>query len=103
MKLPRWAKIALGALFILIGLLGLVLPLLQGLFFLAAGLLLLSEAVPPLRRKLRNVEERYPKLHRMLRRLRRKDGRLDLRKLLTLTVIISALCIAAFYLARHFA
>jgi uncharacterized membrane protein YbaN (DUF454 family) len=54
-KLAGWA-------FILLGLAGLVLPVLQGILFLLVGLYLLSSESPWAARLLHKLRERFPKI-----------------------------------------
>jgi uncharacterized membrane protein YbaN (DUF454 family) len=62
-QLKRFLVITLGVLSIIIGLAGLVLPILQGWLFLAIGILLLSMYSPGLRRWLYRHTSKFPKLH----------------------------------------
>ena len=65
------ARIAVGWLFIFLGLIGLALPLLQGILFLIIGVAILAPYVP-LFRKLRDTAyHRFPRLHSRVRLLRR--------------------------------
>jgi uncharacterized membrane protein YbaN (DUF454 family) len=52
----------LGWVLVVLGVLGLVLPLLQGLLFLAVGLYLLSFEQPWVRRQRAELERRFPKV-----------------------------------------
>lgn len=52
----------LGWLFILLGILGLFLPVLQGILFLLIGLYLLSTTSPWAERLLNRLRERFPKI-----------------------------------------
>ena len=63
-------RLALGGLFILLGLAGLVLPILQGWLFLGLGILILSADVPFLRRFICWFEDRIPIVRRIMSRLR---------------------------------
>ena len=63
-KLKRGFVLTGAILFILIGLVGLVLPFLQGLLFITIGLLLLSLVVPQVRLFLDRHTIRYPHIHR---------------------------------------
>ncbi|MDB5225389.1 MAG: hypothetical protein JWL87_341 [Candidatus Adlerbacteria bacterium] len=67
-KLKRVFIVTLGVLFIIVGLLGLVLPLLQGWFFLAIGGLLLSMYSPGIRTWMDRHTIKYPKLHAFVQR-----------------------------------
>ncbi len=58
-RLPRPLRIAAAALLIALGALGLVLPVLQGLLFLGAGLSLLAADVPAANRLRRRLVERW--------------------------------------------
>jgi len=61
----RWKRLlilATGWLFVLLGILGLVLPVLQGILFLAIGFYLLSLESPWVHRKMEQVRERYPRI-----------------------------------------
>lgn len=81
---PRpWRRVALtvaGWAFIVLGVLGLFLPILQGLLFLAIGLLLLARVSPRARLIVQRLRRRFPWLDRAMRhgqdRLRLWRGRL---------------------------
>ena len=60
----------LGWAFMVLGVLGLFLPILQGILFLAIGMVLLSYESPWFRQKLAWVEQRYPKYGRQIREAR---------------------------------
>lgn len=62
-KLKRVLVITLGVFFLLVGLAGLVLPILQGWFFLLLGGLLLSMYSPSLRAFIYRHTVKYPKIH----------------------------------------
>ena len=70
--LKRHAKrvlvITLGVIFVLLGLAGLVLPLLQGWLFLAIGALLLSMYSPTLRGFIHRHTTKYPRIHAFVER-----------------------------------
>lgn len=66
----RAGRLVLGVLFLLLGIAGLALPVLQGVLFLFIGVLLLAPDVPLFRRLLRHLEARFPALARRLRRTR---------------------------------
>lgn len=66
----RVPRIILGTLSMAVGLAGLVLPILQGWFFIAIGALLLAPDVPVLARLIRWVETKYPLVRRSTARLR---------------------------------
>jgi uncharacterized membrane protein YbaN (DUF454 family) len=56
----RWAMLLAGWGFILLGIAGLFLPVLQGILFLFIGLLILSSEYVWAHRLLTNLRERYP-------------------------------------------
>ncbi len=56
----RWLILGLGWLFVIIGIVGLFLPILQGLLFILIGLVLLSSESAWLRRRLDRLRARYP-------------------------------------------
>jgi uncharacterized membrane protein YbaN (DUF454 family) len=74
---PR-VRILLGVLSLILGLAGLILPLLQGWLFIGIGLILLSRDVPFFRRLRDRLEQRFPRLARIRegakRRFTRKKG-----------------------------
>lgn len=59
-RLKRWAILSLGAVLVVLGVLGLFLPVLQGILLLALGLLVLSYEWPPAQRQLDRLRRRYP-------------------------------------------
>lgn len=52
---------ALGYAFLVVGVLGLVLPFLQGILFLLIGLIILAEHAPWARRLLERLRKHYPR------------------------------------------
>jgi hypothetical protein len=58
----RWTVITLGWTFLALGIVGLVLPFLQGILFIVIGLALLSREVVWVQRLRERLRERYPKL-----------------------------------------
>ena len=68
----RLARHVLGWGSLVLGVAGLVLPVVQGLFFIAVGLILLSPDVPLFRRILARAERHLPALGPHLDRARRK-------------------------------
>ena len=70
-RLKRVLVITFGAFFVLVGLAGLVLPVLQGWFFLAIGGLLLSMYSPRLRAFMDRHTVKYPKLHAFVMKAQR--------------------------------
>jgi hypothetical protein len=60
-KMKRVVILGLGCCFIVLGILGLFLPVLQGILFLCIGLMLLAHAWPPAHRLLERLRQRFPK------------------------------------------
>ena len=63
-------RLSLGTILILLGIPGLVLPILQGWLFLALGALLLSVDVPFFDRLVRWIEQKVPPVRKPVERLR---------------------------------
>ncbi|MDA8234697.1 MAG: tellurium resistance protein TerC [Clostridia bacterium] len=63
----------LGWLFILLGILGLFLPFLQGILFILIGLYLLSHQSPWAKNLLRKIRSRFPKLAKTLDQAKAKN------------------------------
>jgi uncharacterized protein len=61
-KLKRAAIHVAGWFFILLGIVGLVLPILQGILFILVGLFLLSSVSPWAERLLHRIRKRYPRI-----------------------------------------
>jgi uncharacterized membrane protein YbaN (DUF454 family) len=59
----------LGIIFIILGIVGLVLPFLQGIIFIVIGLILLSFFFPEIRLSLNKHTERYPHLSSLINRV----------------------------------
>jgi uncharacterized membrane protein YbaN (DUF454 family) len=74
LSMKRLIRIALGAICILLGIPGLVLPILPGWLFLALGFLLLSVDLPFFERLVLWVEKRVPRLKEPVERLRQYLG-----------------------------
>ncbi|MFT5485730.1 MAG: uncharacterized membrane protein YbaN (DUF454 family) [Paracoccaceae bacterium] len=60
-RLKRYAVLALGWIFIILGILGLFLPILQGILFLTIGLILLSRESEWAAARLDWLKARYPR------------------------------------------
>ena len=75
-KVKRTIVLGLGVLFVVLGILGLVLPIIQGILFIAIGVLLLSFYSPRIREWLYTHTRRFPKLHKVVEQAERwVDGR----------------------------
>jgi uncharacterized membrane protein YbaN (DUF454 family) len=64
----RLATIGVGYGFLALGVLGLFLPILQGVLFLVIGLLILSRHAPWAERLLARLAERHPRLYFVIER-----------------------------------
>lgn len=62
--LKNLVLLILGWLFIILGILGLFLPFLQGILFIVIGLAILSSRSKRIRHLLKYLEDRYPHLHK---------------------------------------
>ncbi|HEV8524445.1 MAG TPA: PGPGW domain-containing protein [Terriglobales bacterium] len=71
-KLKRIAVLALGWLFLALGVVGLFLPILQGVLFLLIGLIILSSEYIWAHKLLTRILLRYPKLAAHVHQARRK-------------------------------
>jgi len=61
-KRKRWLILLTGWGFVLLGIAGLVLPILQGVLFLVTGLVILSSEYVWAHRVLEKLQKRFPKL-----------------------------------------
>jgi len=68
-ELKRALVVVVGIIFIVLGLVGLALPFLQGFLFLAIGLILLSISSPRFRAWAIVHTVRYPKIHTALEKI----------------------------------
>ena len=59
-RVKRWAILGAGTVLLLLGFLGLFVPVLQGILLLFLGLLVLSYEWPPAKRLLDRLRRRYP-------------------------------------------
>lgn len=59
-RVKRWAILGAGTVLVLLGILGLFLPVLQGILLLFLGLLVLSWEWAPAKRQLDRLRARYP-------------------------------------------
>jgi len=70
-ELKRILVLSAGFIFVILGLVGLALPFLQGVLFLVIGFILLSISSPTVRRWMDSHTLRYPKLHAIVQRTER--------------------------------
>lgn len=68
-KIKRKLVLLTGILFIVLGLLGLALPFLQGFLFLAIGVILLSLHSPKIREWTNLHTKKYPRIHTAIEKL----------------------------------
>ena len=62
-RLKKIGILIIGWLFVGLGILGLFLPILQGILFIMIGLAILSSRSELVKRFLKHLEERYPQHH----------------------------------------
>lgn len=62
--IKRIGLLIIGWFFIVLGILGLFLPILQGILFILIGLAILSSRSETIKRLLKHLEERYPRYHK---------------------------------------
>lgn len=70
-EVKRILILATGVIFVVLGLVGLALPFLQGFLFLIIGFILLSISSAQVRVWMESHTRRYPKLHRVVERTER--------------------------------
>ena len=66
-RLKRGAIYVAAAVFFVLGVIGLVLPFLQGILFIAVGLILLSLVSPRAREFIDTHTVKYPRIHKVVR------------------------------------
>ncbi|MFI5264509.1 MAG: hypothetical protein ACHQM6_08345 [Candidatus Kapaibacterium sp.] len=81
---------------------GHLVPLLPGSFFIAAGLLLLAENFPAVKKILGKLESRYPAFRAAFKRLRRQDGSVKIADVIIIgLIIIGVFSIAGYLIFRQ--
>jgi len=65
-SIKKIGLLIIGWLFIVLGILGLFLPILQGILFILVGLAILSPQSKTIKRFLKHLEERYPQHHQKI-------------------------------------
>ena len=65
----RTALLVLGVFFLILGVVGLALPFLQGFLFLLIGILLISICVPRVREYMVSHTQKYPRIHEQVEKL----------------------------------
>jgi uncharacterized membrane protein YbaN (DUF454 family) len=71
-KIKKTLRLTFGFLFLLLGFLGLVFPILQGWLFIALGAILLSRDLPVFNRVLNQIKGRFPGIGQAADRLRKQ-------------------------------
>lgn len=61
-----------GLIFVILGVIGLVLPFLQGILFIAIGLILLSIVSPSIRDWMERHTRRWPQLHEFVQKVEKQ-------------------------------
>lgn len=74
--LKRGFLTGIAIIFLLLGIVGLVLPFLQGILFIAIGLILLSLVSVRVRQFLDRHTVRFPRVHKVVRNIERAVGRI---------------------------
>lgn len=69
-RLRRALRIFCGVLSLIVGVAGVILPILHGILFLLLGALLLSPEVPAFRRMVRWGDRRFPRIMKRIERFR---------------------------------
>jgi uncharacterized membrane protein YbaN (DUF454 family) len=73
--IKRIGLLIIGWFFIVLGVLGLFLPILQGVLFILIGLAILSSRSEIIKRFLKHLEERYPQHHEQVEKWKAKIRR----------------------------
>ncbi len=68
-KIKKILVVTVAVICLIFGVLGLVLPFLQGILFLAIGFLLLSFAFPQVRFYIEEHTKRYPRLYKVIEKI----------------------------------
>jgi len=71
-KLKQVGILIIGWTILLLGIVGLFLPILQGVLFIMIGLAILSSRSKTIKRFLRHLEERHPHYHERMEKWRKK-------------------------------
>ena len=94
-------KILLGSVFVVIGVIGLVLPFLQGVVTIAAGVLLIADAVPSVDRRVKEIRARSAWIDRALHLVESDAGVVSVGKVTVAVVLTTILAsLAAFLVTK---
>ncbi len=75
-KFRQWSILATGWVFVVLGIVGLFLPLMQGVLFILIGLVLLSAVSPRARLMTQRIRRRWPKTGARIDATRRRTNRM---------------------------
>jgi hypothetical protein len=70
--MTRYVRITLGSILVVLGLVGLALPILQGVLFIALGVLVLGKEIPLFARIAERFRSRFPQASRAAERARKR-------------------------------
>ena len=70
--MKRILRHVLGWFFVVLGIIGLFLPILQGILFILVGITILAPEIPLFRRLLSELQRRYPLAFEKVEQLRKK-------------------------------
>lgn len=87
----RALKLVTAVILLILGVAGLVLPVLQGFLFIAAGLILLADVIPSLAAQLKHIEDRNPRVASFTDSAHRKLDALFARPWLVVLALVLAL------------
>jgi uncharacterized membrane protein YbaN (DUF454 family) len=73
--MPRWKRLSLAALFFVLGVIGVITPVMPQTFFFLVAVLLVAPDFPPARRLGTAIFRRWPKLRRLVPRRFRDEGK----------------------------
>lgn len=74
-RIKSVGMLIVGWFFVLLGIVGLFLPILQGILFIMIGLAILSSRSEMIRRFLKRLEDRFPKQYEQMEIWREKTSR----------------------------
>ena len=74
-RMPRWKRLCLAAGFFVLGVIGVITPVMPQTIFFLIALLLVGPDIPPLRRAGAAILRRWPKLRRLIPRRFRDEAK----------------------------
>ncbi len=75
-KVRQWSILTIGWVFVVLGIVGLFLPLMQGVLFMVIGLVLLSAVSPRARLATQRIRRRWPRTGARIDAIRRRTNRI---------------------------